>query len=366
MGIRNGTAGAITLLARTPGEDFDFTLVDSMFWDRYLPDNFHCDNSSGAFEPGADNAASVSVYLCARRPLRDSAPYMSARFGRDDFSTYVAAMVLATLAWVAHSSLSSSLDPMRARNSIMVVQLAATIMVLAASAQLTAGMNDVVAHNPDQDAILPTVSVFRNQTALAIVWCATSCQLLHCIAYGLAFWLWAKQNKNTVPVGSAAAAGGGGGGIGGRNNRSSLPMYRVRDGDELDILPPYQREDPLGQPPGIDVPHVAVRSTAVQGRSSCTADSGIGIEEGNVGDDDDSSRLAADPRDASSTAVEPASPLGTTNEIGELAHQAAASLTSATRSPPPPPPLLPPSLSEHAAAEEGRTSRAEQNTAGHD
>ncbi len=257
VGIRNGTSNSIELLASTTGQDFDYALIDAMFWYGYLPSHYHCNSTAGALIPSS--LPNEDISLCATPPTSNGTPYRAPRFGRDSMSMYIAVMGLAAIVWTSHPFLARSKDPVQARNVVMSIHVSATVLFLASSAVLTAGVNNVVADSP-------IVLVFRNQASLAIIWCATVCQILHCIAQGFSFWLWRKNSMD----GAVAAASGGG-------NRGSLPGYRAREGEpeELDDLPPYQREDPLGQPPSIDTPHAGSRDSGSRG-----ADSGIGgVEE---------------------------------------------------------------------------------------
>jgi len=254
--VRNGSQPVENLL-KTSGEDFNLTRFRSEFWENYVPASYTCDgNTPDVFTPGArsnDSEHRNSSTACyvppgGSRQLQNLPP-----FGSRSFALYTSAIVLTILSWPWHMLQCYGATPQEQDSKVMRVlmpgpvftQVATLAVFLAASGLLTEGVNDVVLLSGAS-----TPQLARSNAGMAAVWSATVFQLLGCLAFLAAFWVW-RMMCSASPTSDAARD---------RPSRNSLPLYRPRDSHaaDQDELPPYQRDDPMGNPPGIDS-HVETR-----------------------------------------------------------------------------------------------------------
>ena len=314
-----GPGNPVTSVAATPAAGFSLDAVQDAVWHRFVDARYRCNVTTGVFErrPAELPAPPVRAPSTAPRPKDACArPVPTGNppaFGAPSFSLYTAALLIAVAAWGWHSlpdiPLHDSGGPPRAqadeaerrrrqgrvRALLAAAQIIAATMLLAASGLLARGM-DAAARPPfaPDDGGGPAIA--RNFTGLAVVWCAAACGAAACAAYVAGFCLWRAAAGPAAPsarpgprAGMAARAraralGLGIGAAAATGWRGSLPTYRPRDADDdMDELPPYQREDPLGSPPHIDNRHYVAASPPAAPPSSAAGSSTLGAASSSTG-----------------------------------------------------------------------------------
>jgi hypothetical protein len=278
-------------IERTTATDFTYARLNGLFW-RWVPTRYACNANTTLFEPiaaagsgGGGNSGDITPCIPAEENvLEDNAP-----FGAVSFAMYIVATMLVSMTGLWHGAASYAAHhhsrpaghPTHAvqqryaaqqasqRCVALGAQLACMALFLAGSGLLSHGVYSM--HIED---------VRKNFTGLAVAWCAAACGVAGVVSYAGAFWLW----RGVYLVSPMVATG-----VGGRSRlppgrtrrrgrlsirrgggwRNSLPIYRPREGmdDDMEELPPYAREDPMGRPPGIDSLVVA----ATRAASDCVA-----------------------------------------------------------------------------------------------